>query len=79
MDGCMKSVTWGDVREIVCNADELASIERRNELMRERLVGKTFGRSDESDVSPKDSERHLDINQSVALHDDEDQCCRQSI
>lgn len=73
MNGCVKSVTWGDIRETVCDADELASIERRNELMRERLVGKTFGRSDESDVSTKVSERHLDINQSVALHDNEDQ------
>lgn len=66
----MKSVTWCDIREIVCDADELASIERCNELMRERLAGETFGRSDESDVSPKGSDRHLDINQSVVLCDD---------
>ena len=62
----------------MCDADELASVERRNELMREHLVCKTFGRSDESDVSQKGSEQHLDINQSVVFYDDESQYCRQS-
>lgn len=36
----MTSLTWNDVRETICDADELARIERHNEVMRKLLARK---------------------------------------
>ena len=56
----MKAVTWGDIRETVCNADELSRIERRNEVMRKLLA-----RRAELHLSQKDVERISGVKQPV--------------
>ena len=56
----MKAVTWGEIRETVCYADELARIERRNEVMRKLLA-----RRAELKLSQKDVERISGVKQPV--------------
>ncbi|MBO4350831.1 MAG: helix-turn-helix transcriptional regulator [Proteobacteria bacterium] len=56
----MKAVTWSEIREKVCDADELARIERRNEVMRKLLA-----RRAELKLSQKDVERISGVKQPV--------------
>ena len=56
----MKAVTWGDIRETVCDTDELSRIERRNEVMRKLLA-----RRAELKLSQKDVERISGVKQPV--------------
>ena len=56
----MKAITWDEVRTTVCDADELARIERRNEVMRKLLA-----RRNELKLSQKDVERLSGVKQPV--------------
>ena len=56
----MKAVTWSEIRETVCDADELARIERRNEVMRKLLA-----RRAELKLTQKDVERISGVKQPV--------------
>ena len=56
----MKAVTWDEVRKTVCDTDELARIERRNDVMRKLLA-----RRAELELSQKDIERISGVKQPV--------------
>ena len=56
----MKAVTWGEVRKSVCSEEELARMERRNEVMRKLLA-----RRMELKLSQKDVERISGVKQPV--------------
>ena len=56
----MKAVTWKEMREKVCTSDELARIERRNEVMRKLLA-----RRAELNLTQKDVERISGVKQPV--------------
>ena len=56
----MKAIKWSDIRESVCDAEELERIERRNEVMRKLLA-----RRAELKLTQKDVERLSGVKQSV--------------
>ena len=56
----MKAVTWKEMREKVCTPEELARIERRNDVMRKLLA-----RRAELKLTQKDVERISGVKQPV--------------